>query len=234
MASYKHRVANPTPLLAIVNPKGGKMATKRKTAAAAKGRKKTTRRAALRTTTRATFRANPSTARKRTATKTKKQYTHRRNPSSTLATEIFDFSIAGVGLGIAQPFVAPMIARFLPLGQFTQPAAAAISGYGLGWLAEKFALTRRYGRPLKVLGVSAAVIGLVNPIVRGFIGGGGTAQAPAQQGMQGGGWNRPIRRGLNGIAVMTDVPPSIVPLPPPKPQTNGMNGIAAVPGRYAR
>lgn len=227
MTSYKHRVANPVPLLAIVNPKGGRMATKKKTTAA-KSRKKTTPRktAAVRSrSTTGTFRkSNPTTKKRKTATVTKsKRRVARRNPSVT--GEIFEFTLAGVGLGIAQPFVSPLIARFLPLGQFTQPAAAAISGYGLGWLAEKFALTRRFGRPLKVLGVSAAAIGIVSPLVRGLIGGG----APAQ-GMQG---PRRIWRGANGIALVPDIPPSVVPLPPPQ-KNNGMNGVAGVPAQFRR
>lgn len=230
MAMFKHKVANPVPLLAIVNPKGGKMATKQKTAA--KKRKPTTRKtAAVRTrSTAASFRkSNPTKKRKTTKAHSysSKRRVARRNPSGGIGAEILDFTLAGVGLGIAQPFVSPLIARFLPLGQFTQPAAAAISGYGLGWLAEKFAFTRRFGRPLKVLGVSAAAIGIVSPLVRGVIGGGNAAAA--QQGMNG---PRFIRRGMNGIALVPDIPPSVVPLPAPKKQ--GMNGVAAIPQQFRR
>lgn len=229
MAMFKHKVANPVPLLAIVNPKGGKMATKRKTAA--KKRKPTTRKtAAVRTrSTAASFRkSNPVRRKSRKRTTSSKRHVARRNPTGGIGAEILDFTLAGVGLGIAQPFVSPLIARFLPLGQFTQPAAAAISGYGLGWLAEKFAFTRRFGRPLKVLGVSAAAIGIVSPLVRGVIGGGNAAAA--QQGMNG---PRYIRRGgMNGIALVPDIPPSVVPLPAPKRQ--GMNGVAAIPQQFRR
>lgn len=232
MASYQHKVANPVPLLAIVNPKGGKMATKRKTAA--KRRKPTTRTTAAvrsRSTTASLRKSNPTRRRRKSTTVTKsKRRVMRRNPSSSLGGEILDFTLAGVGLGIAQPFISPLISRFLPLGAFTQPAAAAISGYGLGWIAEKFAMTRRFGRPLKVLGISAAAIGVVSPMVRGLIGGG---SAPtAQQGMQGQG-GRYIRRGMNGIALVPDIPPSIVPLPAPKAR-NGMSGVAAIPQQFRR
>lgn len=225
MAMYKHRVANPVPLLAIVNPKGGKMATKKKTTAA-KSRKKTTtsKTAAVRSrSTAASFRkSNPTKRRKSTKRSVSRRTTSRkRNPS--VGGEIFEFTVAGVGLGIAQPFISPLIARLLPLGQFTQPAAAAISGYGLGWLAEKVSFTKRFGRPLKILGVSAAAIGIVSPLVRGLIGG----AAPAQ-GMNG---PRFVRRGMNGIAAVSAVPPQLVPAPVPVRQ-DGMNGIAAVPGRY--
>lgn len=229
MTSYKHRVANPVPLLAIVNPKGGKMATRKRKTTAAKRRKTTTRKtAAVRSRSTASYRkSNPTKKRRTTKARrytSKRRSVARRNPSVT--SEIFEFTLAGVGLGIAQPFVSPLIARFLPLGQFTQPAAAAISGYGLGWLAEKFAFTRRFGRPLKVLGVSAAAIGVVSPLVRGLIGGG----APAQ-GMQG---PRRIWRGANGIALVPDVPPALVPAPPPPRQNSGMNGMATLPAQFRR
>jgi len=231
MVSYKHRVANPVPLLAIVNPKGGKMATRKRATTAAKRRKPTTRKtAAVRSHSTASFRkSNPTRRRKRTTTVTKsKRRVTRRNPSGGLGAEILDFTLAGVGLGIAQPFISPLIARFLPLGQFTQPAASALSGYGLGWLAGKFAITRRFSRPLQVLGISAAAIGVVSPLVRGVIGGG--AAAPAQ-GMQG---PRYVRRGMNGIALVTDIPPSQIPLPPPTKTNNGMNGVAAIPAQFRR
>ena len=232
MAMYKHRVANPVPLLAIVNPKGGKMATRKRKTTAAKRRKPTTRKtAAVRTrSTAASFRkSNPTRRRRRTTTVTKsKRRVTRRNPSGGLGAEIFDFTLAGVGLGIAQPFISPLIARFLPLGQFTQPAASALSGYGLGWLAGKFAMTRRFARPLQVLGISAAAIGVVSPLVRGIIGGG--AAAPAQ-GMQGA--PRYIRRGMNGIALVPDIPPSVFPLPAPKTR-QGMSGVAAIPQQFRR
>ena len=230
MASYKHRVANPVPLLAIVNPKGGKMATRKRKTTAAKRRKPTTRTtAAVRTrSTAASFRKSNPTKRKRTTVTKSKRRVTRRNPTSSLGGEILEFTLAGVGLGIAQPFVSPLIARFLPLGQFTQPAAAAISGYGLGWLAEQFTMTKRFGRPLKVLGISAAAIGVVSPMVRGLIGGG----AAAQQGMQGNGGRR-IWRGANGIALVPDIPPSVVPLPAPKAR-QGMSGVAAIPQQFRR
>jgi len=233
MATYKHKVANPVPLLAIVNPKGGKMVTrKRKTAAKRRPARRATAAVRSRSTTAHLRKSNPTRRRKVTAAKSKRRVTRRRsNPTGGLGNEILDFTLAGVGLGIAQPFVAPMIARFLPLGTFTQPAAAAISGYGLGWLAEKFAMTKRFGRPLKVLGISAAAIGVVSPMVRGLIGG-GSAPVPQQQGMQG--WRAaPQRRGLNGIALIPDIPPSVVPLPPPKAR-QGMNGVAAVPQQFRR
>lgn len=228
MVSYKHRVANPVPLLAIVNPKGGKMATKKRTTAAKKRKTAPRNTAAVRTrSTAASFRKSNPTKRKRTTVTKSKRRVTRRNPTSSLGGEILEFTLAGVGLGIAQPFVSPLIARFLPLGQFTQPAAAAISGYGLGWLAEKFAMTRRFGRPLKVLGISAAAIGVVSPMVRGLIGGG----AAAQQGMQGNG--RRVWRGANGIALVPDIPPSVVPLPAPKAR-QGMSGVAAIPQQFRR
>lgn len=215
MPLVKRRVANPTPaVLAFVNPNRGKsMAARKRTT-----KRKTTKRRATATVrsraSSASFRKNPT----RRKTTTRRSVTRRRNPSG-FTGQVIDFTVAGVILGIAQPMVQPIIARFIPLGQFTAPVSAGVAGYGLGWLAEKFTATRRFGNPLKVLAVATAAIGVVTPIVRGFM-------------------NRPVaaNSGMNGIGVVTGIPPRIVPppLPPPKQQSNGMQGMAAIPGRANR
>ncbi len=219
MALVKRRVANPTPaVLAFVNGTRGKsMAAKKRTT-----RRKTTKRratatvrsrassASFRKTTR--HKSNPT---RRTSTK-RRSVARRRNPSG-FTGEVIDFTVAGVVLGIVQPMIQPVIARFIPLGQFTAPVSAGVAGYGVGWLAEKFAATRRFGRPLKVLAVATAAIGVVTPIVRGFM-------------------SRPAaNNGMNGIGIVTGIPPRVVapPLPPAKSQS-GVNGLSASPGRANR
>lgn len=214
MPLVKRRVANPTPaVLAFVNGTRGKsMAAK----------KRTTRRTATKRRATATVRSRASSASfrksnptRRTSTK-RRSVARRRNPSG-FTGEVIDFTVAGVVLGIVQPMIQPVIARFIPLGQFTAPVSAGVAGYGVGWLAEKFAATRRFGRPLKVLAVATAAIGVVTPIVRGFM-------------------NRPAaNNGMNGIGIVTGIPPRVVapPLPPAKSQS-GVNGLSAIPGRANR
>lgn len=150
---------------------------------------------------------------------------HRRNPLRAAGGEIVSYAGAGIGLGLFQPIVQQFVGPYASaLGQFGGPALTALSGWGLSKIFEMFSFTRRFAHPALVLGFSTAVIQVVQPIVARTLAGVGAA--PAQTGM---GW----RRGMNGIAAVTGIPPQIAP-PPPMPQQQGMRGMATVPGVWNR
>jgi hypothetical protein len=156
-------------------------------------------------------------------------------------------------LAIAQPVVGNLVGNFAGnlLGNFTSPAITALTGYGLGMLAEKTGIARTLAHPLKVLGLSTAVIQIVQPYVSNLLGG-ATAAAPAGPQLHGwpqgySGWNpqrigrfrRPVRRGfpMRGIGMMTGIPPVITappaPVAPPANATAGMHGMGMRPGVWA-
>lgn len=163
----------------------------------------------------------------------------RRNPlMGGTGGEILSFAGAGISLGIVQPIVSNAVGRFLPFGQYNSPAITAGSGWLLSQLFKMLPFTRPLSRPTLILGVSTAVIQVVQPFVRGLIGGG--AVAPSMMGAR---YNRyapnyRYRNGMGAIGVVTDNPPRILPPPPQPPangaRRNGMGSVGVVPGRFGR
>ena len=246
MAMTKRRVANPAPaVLALVNPKGQrKMAAKKRHStgrpkAANPKRKSTAHKTAHKTSTALAKTHHATASKRRVNPPTKRHTSHkRRNPSGGgIAEEALNFSIGGFTLGLVQPIVRSWASRVVGSGPIAAAGVTAVTGYGLGVVAGHFSLTRRLERPLKVLGISMAITQLatsfVIPMLRG-----GSASAPAnpQQGLAN------YRRGMNGIAVVTSVPPGIVAPAAIAPAraaaagsaSSGMNGIATLPGRFGR
>lgn len=230
MALVKRKVANPVPsVLALVNPKGGKsMATKRRKTSAPKKRhtKAPARKTASVKThhTTAAFKGNP-TKKRRTSRR------HHRNPlTSGVVSEGLKLGASGVVIGIGQRFVRPLVGGFVGNSPIAQAGVTLGTAYGLGWLANLTSFTRPYRRYLELAGWTISLTQLITSYAGGFINSIGGA---APQGMQGGGWARPYRRGLNGIAAIPNVPPALVP-PPPKQARQGMQGVSAIPGRFAR
>lgn len=234
MAMQKRRVANPAPaVLALVNPKG-------KRTMAAKKRSSTRRRRAAnpkrrRRTTTTTTTAKRTTARRRRAAnpvaKSRKRYSRRRrsNPvSSGVIGQGLELGASGIAIGLAQPFIRPLIARFVGNSPIASAGVTLATGYGLSFLAGMVGPARKYQRSLELAGWTLAFTQLVTSYVLPLIGGRGSANPPAAAGLNG------YRRGMNGIAAVSAVPPGMVPAPVAAPAGNGMNGIAAVPGRFGR
>jgi hypothetical protein len=166
-----------------------------------------------------------------------------RNPLGVSGGEIINFAIGGLGLGMAQPLVNRLIGGFLPLGQFNGPAITALTGWGLGKVFEMFNFTRRFAQPTMILGLSTAVIQIVQPYVSNLVGG-VAAPAPVMHGWPQGysGWNpqrigamRRRGRPMRGIGVTTGIPPTIVPppMPPATTQNGSMQGFGMRPGVWA-
>lgn len=172
----------------------------------------------------------------------------RRNPHTGVSGgEVINFAISGMALAIAQPIVGNIVGGFAGnlLGQFTSPAITALTGWGLGQLASMTHTTSRFARPLVVLGLSTAVIQIVQPYISGLLGG-SKAAAPTMHGWPQGysGWHPQRigavrRRGfpMRGIGVVTGIPPTITapPMPPAAtaPAATGMQGIGVRPGVWA-
>ena len=236
------RVANPAlPMLATVNPRkrGRKMATKRrKTAKRAKPRKRSNptnpanpvhkrRHATKRKSTRrvhARKRGNPVNPVHR-----RRRHAHRRsNPLRGAGTEILNFTVAGISLGLAQPFLTRFAGGLLPFGQYNAPILSAGTGWILSKAFEMFSFTRRFAHPTLIFGFATAAMQVLQPIVRNAIGVGGAGNPTMSAPM---GWNR---RPMRGIGVVTGIPPGIAPLPPVVPGNKGMQGIGVRPGVYGR
>jgi hypothetical protein len=232
MAMQKRRVANPAPaVLALVNPKG-------KRTMAAKKRSSTRRRRAAnpkrrRRTTTTTTTAKRTTARRRSnpVAKSRKRYSRRRrsNPvSGGVIGQGLELGASGIAIGLAQPFIRPLIARFVGQSPIASAGVTLLTGYGLSMLAGMVGPVRKYQRSLELAGWTLAFTQLVTSYVLPLLGGRGSGNPPAAAGLNG------YRRGMNGIAAVTAVPPGVVAPPaPPARAGNGMNGIAAIPGRFA-
>lgn len=152
----------------------------------------------------------------------------RSNPFLGGATsEVVNFTVAGISLGLFQPVVTRFVGGMLPFGQYNAPILSAGSGWLLSKGMEMFSFTRRFARPTLIFGLATAAMQILQPIVRGAIGGGGNGGNPTMQG-----WRRhPMR----GIGVVTGIPPGIAPMPPmPAARNNSMQGIGMRPGNYGR
>lgn len=228
MAMQKRRVANPAPaVLALVNPKGHrtmaakKRSTRRRKAANPKRRRRTTiTTTAKRTTSRR--RSNP-------VAKSRKRYSRRRrsNPvSGGVIGQGLELGASGIVIGLEQPFVRPLLARFIGSSPVASAGVTLATGYGLSFLAGMIGPVRKYQRSLELAGWTIAFTQLATSYVMPLLGGRGSGNPPQADGMSG------YRRGMRGIAAVPGVPPAVVAAPVPQAR-QGMNGIAAVPGRYA-
>lgn len=155
----------------------------------------------------------------------------RRNPvGGGVVTEAFNYSIAGLAVAAGTPVVNRFIGGFVAgLGQFSQPVVFAVTGFGLAWVAGFTTFTRRFQRPLAVMGVSIGITTIITPWVRKLLGGVGL-QAGA--GMSG--YRRRYGQ-LSGIAAVTGTPPNVLPLPAASPAVmanQNMSGIAAYARNY--
>lgn len=237
----KRRVVNPAPaVLAIVN-------TTRRRKMATKKRKSSKRRVSAK---RRSNPVNPVNPTRRRSTKTRsskhrsvyararnpvnpvgrrKRYGRRRqrNPVSGLFGRAVPLVLGSAAIGMAAPLTAQLVSRFAPqlLGS---PIGAAGVTFGTGWglsaLAGMFSFTRRYKDDILLAGAVLAGGQLFSAYVAPMI--------PRIGGAAGQGMGRRGMNGMNGIAAVHGIPPQIAP--PPVPPQNGMQGIAARPGNWAR
>ena len=241
MASYKYTVANPVPMLAIVNgPKGGKMATKKKPAAkkATHHRaapKKKTAAAKHHSSSTALARRNPTTPAKKAAPK--KRTHHKRGlfgifripVGNDVVVEGAKFGGSGIVIGYTQRFVRGLIGSALPAHPLVNAGITLGSAYGLGFVAGMFGPTRPLKRYVEITGWTLFWTQIATTYVLPKLTGG--AVAPAQQ-MAG-------RRQMSGIGLMTKVPPNVRSLPSAKataaaPSKGQMGGVGVRPARYSR
>lgn len=233
MALVRRRVINPAPaILALVNS-----STKKR------GKQMATRRRKRRGTRRASARRNPvnpvnPTRRARRRGRRRTVYARRRNPINptrrrrygrrrrrnpnitSTAFRAIPLVLGSAAIGMAVPIVGPLVARFAPQLVATPIGAAGVT-FGTGLLvsmvAKAFAFTRRYADDVLLAGAVLAGGQLFTAYVAPMI---------PRLGMG-------RRNGMRGIGVMTGIPPHVLP-PPPPANGNGMKGIGAYPGQYAR
>jgi hypothetical protein len=235
MALVKRRMVNPAgpSVLALVNPK-----RRRKTKMATRKRKASKRRASARRNP--VNPVNPTRRRRSTKRRGRRStvYARRRNPINPTRRrrygrrrhrnpfggggEVIDFAGAGIGLGLAQPLFGRFIGPYLPFGQYNSAALTAITGWGLSKLFEMFGFTRRFAKPARILGYSTAVIQIVQPIVSRAMAGAGALANPTGMGAR---YRRP---GMNGIGVMTGIPPGMALSPPQVNNGQSMQGIGVM------
>lgn len=240
MALVRRRVVNPTPaILALVNgsrkKRGKKMATRR--------RRRSTRRRVHARRHNPVNPVNPVRRRRRSVRRHRRYgyHTRRRNPVNPAhrrrhhrrrnpVTGVFGRAVplvlSSAAIGFATPFVSQFIVRFAPQ-LITTPVGVAATTFGTGWvlsaLAGMFAFTRRWKDDVLLAGAVLAggqlFTAYVAPAIRLGRGGNGN----------GIGW----RRGMNGIGMMTNIPPGYALPPAVQGNARGMQGVGVRPtGAY--
>ena len=236
----KRRVVNPAPaVLALVNgsrkKRGKSMATRKRRSTKRRVRRarsrnpvnpvNPTRRARRRRGRRSTVYArrrnpvnpvNPSRRRRRYG----RRRSARRNPVTGTLGRAVPIVIGSALIGASTQFVAPVVARFAPQLVAT-PIGIAATTFGTGWalsmVARAFAFTRKWADDVMLAGAVLAggqlFSAYVAPMVPGLRGQGGNGLGRRYQ-----------RNGLNGIGVMTGIPPGM-PMLPAAPVNNGMQGM---------
>jgi hypothetical protein len=139
------------------------------------------------------------------------------------------FAGAAVGVGFLKPILAKYVGSLLPFGQFNGPILTAGTGYLASWIFDMLPVTflKRMSHPAVIVGLSAAIIELINPYVRGFL---GTVQSPLLSGP------RHAVRPLRGIGAWPPVPGMAqwigagAPAAVAAKSGAGMQGIGAWPG----
>jgi len=235
MALVKRRVANPVqPILALVN--GPRRKRKKNMAATRKRsstRRSTTRRANKRRKSTSVARRTSRHALHARANPVKRRRTRRQNPvhhrrrrhgrrnpvGAGVFGEAINLSISGFAVTIAAPMVNRLIGGLIPLGQFQQPLIFAGTGLGLGWLAGFAPFTRKFQRPLVVMGLALGATALFTPWVRRLFSGVGINGGVGMSGYR--------NRHMSGIAAVTGIPPNVMSLPAPATPAaaGGMKGI---------
>lgn len=244
MALTRRRMVNPTPaILALVNPKkrGKKMATKKrksssKRRASAKRRNPvnpvnpTKRRATKRRSTRRVYakRRNPINPTRRRRSGRRRS---RRNPVTGVIGRAVPLVLSTPVIALAAPFTAQLVGRFAPQIVATPLGAAGITfgtAWGISALMRMVPFLRRWSDDMLLAGAVVAGGQVFSAYLAPALRLGGSAPAN--------GMGRRWRPGMNGIGVMTSIPPGMAALPAP-PNNNGMQGVGvmtAIPPGVAR
>jgi len=234
MALVKRRVVNPSPsVLALVNPRkkrGKNMATRKRKSSKrrvhrarahnpinpTRRRKSATRkrRSSVFARTRRHNPVNPTRRRRRIGRRR-----HHRNPVTGVVGRAIPLVVGSAVIAFAKQFVSPLIVRVAPQIVAT-PIGAAGTTFATGWavsaVARMFSFTRRWADDLLLAGAVMA--------------GGQIFSAYVAPMIPGAGMSGPYRgrRGMNGIGVMTNIPPGINALPPVPGNNNGMQGVGVM------
>jgi hypothetical protein len=168
----KAKVAtNPGPAaLLVINPRGRKMATKRRrSTTAAKRRTSTARR--RKTTTPRVHASNPSRRRRSTvAVRRRRSVSRRRNPSTGgLLTQAAGLAAGITAVGLLQSFIPPIGG----VSPFMVAARQGATGWLVGEGMQRFGVMRQYANDVKLAGLALGVGTLINafilPTVSSFI-----------------------------------------------------------------
>jgi hypothetical protein len=190
MASLKRRVVNPGPaFLVSVNPRKKRsvknMAAKKKSG----GHKAKHRVNPPKRRPSAHHRSGSHHARTSNASHHRKG--HKRNPAPSLGGgtigEAVNYTVAAFADGFAKPLVTNLVGSYMPFGQYNGPAITALSGFGVSWLLSIPKATARFARPALIVGLTAALIELLNPLIRNFLGASAPTpllSGPRRQGMR--------------------------------------------------
>lgn len=163
-------------------------------------------------------RSTASTRRRRNPTK---YLSRRRNPSVRGGGLIAKGLSLAAGAALVQFLLGfvPPIGGVSPLADAARTAAV---GWGAGTVMNKTGVLRTYADDVMLAGFTLAGGKLISSFILPFA---TRVFQPARQ-----------SNGMSGIAAVTGIPPVMVPLPSPAPGANGngVQGIAAIPGRFAR
>lgn len=233
-------VANPTPpILMVFNPSKGAKTMARKAAAQKPAAKKKASSSSARkpkTTTRSASVREASTTANKHAPKRKPKmknplivYRTKPNSAGSDSSEVINFSVGGLAVGVVRPLIQPIVGRFIP-AQFVLPASTAIAGWGLAKGFEYFRVTKRFARAAKLVGYSTAVIALTAPFIQRWLSP-MMSQAAPQTGMSGFGLMPRIPQIAGQLAAATGA--AAVQQGKQARQTGGMSGFAVThrPGR---
>lgn len=216
----KVKMANPGPAaLMVINPKRSKsMATRKRRKTTIRRRSTARRRTSNPTATQSRSRRRAtaySSSRRRRPVQHRRHV--RRNPAGGLLKNAVGLAAGITAVGLLQGFVPPIGGA----------SVFAIAGRqaAIGWLAgegmKRFGVFRGYADDVKLAGFALGVGTLINaylmPTISGFL-----RPAPKQTGS-----------GMQGIAVVPAIPPSLAIAPP---VNNGVNGIGvySTPGAAFR
>jgi len=199
---------------------------------ATKRRRSTT--AAKRRTPTARRKTNPMTYASTTKSRRvarRRSITRRRNPATgSLLTQAAGLAAGITAVGLVQSFLPP-IGGSSPVMVAARQAA---TGYLVGEGMQRFKILPAYATDMKLAGLALGVGTLINawvlPTISGYLRPAPQAQ-PVPQGVNG---TRYVRNGMGGIALLPDIPPSVVRVPPPAAAKQGMRGIAAMPSQFRR
>ena len=181
-------------------------------------RRKSTKRRGTRRTVRASNPVNP-TRRRRSGRRRA-----RRNPVTGVLGRAVPLVVGSAAIGMATPFTAQLVGRFAP-GFLATPVGVAATTFGTGWglslLAGAFAFTRKWKDDILLAGAVLAGGQLFSAYVAPMI--------PRIGGQGGNGLGRRYaNRGMNGIGVMTGIPPGMPMLPAAPVNNSGMQGIGVM------